>query len=171
MEKEMVEQIVTKLAPYLPDSVLAEALGLSRHKVRWIRKKLGIIKLALPPKRVNEHELVEKVRRMIEERGGRYRYAELSRALGLGYITLKKLILKYNLPTPPSTMPRTMTHGLFKDIISDDELVKALSAISRMYVGTPLPMKEAVAVEKALKLLEHLLRIRNLKKTQEVLGG
>ena len=41
MEKEAVERIVRKLAPFVSDSILADALGVSKNKVRWIRRRLA----------------------------------------------------------------------------------------------------------------------------------
>ena len=150
----------------------ARRLGLTynKYKYLYLRRKLGL------PTRTrgirNEREVVEEMRRVIEERGGKYCYAELARMSRLNYMTVRRLVLKYKLPAPTH---RPMKHGLFRNIISDEELARAISIISDMYAlsitMTRLPDEDAVAVEKAIKLLENVLRLRASEaRTRDVLG-
>ena len=213
MEREEIERLIVKLSPHVPDSVLAEALGLTEDKVKHIRQKMGILKgrkqqntpsreelmrlemegltcrqiaerlgitydaylylrrkLGLPPrprgKKYNEQEVVEKIRQFISQHGGRYKYADLTRMLGLDYMTIKKLILKHGLPMPANR--RRGEYSLFRHIISDDEIREAISTISHMYSLTPLSLSSATSVEKTLRLLEELLRLRAARKLEVV---
>jgi len=215
MEREEIERLIVKLSPHVSDSVLAEALGLTKDKVRHIRQKMGILKgdkakqqntpsreelmrleaegltcrqiaerlgitydaylylrrkLRLPPRprgrKYNEQEVVEKIRQFISQRGGKYKYAELSKMLGLDYMTIKRLILKHGLPMPANR--RRGEYSLFRHIISDDEIREAISTISHMYSLTPLSLPSATSVEKTLRLLEEILRLRAASKLKEV---
>jgi len=157
MEREEIERLIVKLSPHVPDSVLAEALGLTEDKVKHIRQKMGIL-----GRKYNEQEVVEKIRQFISQHGGRYKYADLTRMLGLDYMTIKKLILKHGLPMPANR--RRGEYSLFRHIISDDEIREAISTISHMYSLTPLSFSSAASVEKTLRLLEELLRLRAARK-------
>jgi transposase len=216
MEMEEIESLIVKLSPHVSDSVLAEALGLTKDKVKDIRQRMGILKgdkakqqntpskeelmrleaegltcrqiaerlgitydaylylrrkLGLPPRprgrrKYNEQEVVERIRQFISQHGGRYRYADLTRMLGLDYMTIKRLLLKHGLPMPANR--RRGEYSLFRHIISDDEIREAISTISHMYSLTPLSLSSSRSVEKTLRLLEELLRLRAARKLEVV---
>jgi transposase len=152
------EELMRLEAEGLTCRQIAERLGITYDAYLYLRRKLGLPPRPRGRRKYNEQEVVERIRQFISQHGGRYKYADLTRMLGLDYMTIKRLILKHGLPMPANR--RRGEYSLFRHIISDDEIREAISTISHMYSLTPLSLYSATSVEKALKLLEELLKAR-----------